>query len=107
MRPIDITHFAHLINIGHIVDADTRDNRLWKRLGPDSESPYGISWRLGEMSGAPITEHSRSARGSRTHVRLYRDAQDPLINCVLTNGGLTSYRPEALITEMGKVILGK
>ncbi len=104
---IDIARFTHLINVGRIVDADTRENRLWKQLAPESESPYGISWRLGEMDGTPTVGHSGSARGSRTHVRLYRDAQDPLIICVLTNGGLTNFRPEALVTEMGKVIRGK
>ena len=104
---IDIARFTHLINVGRIVDADTRENRLWKQLAPESESPYGISWRLGEMDGIPVAEHSGSARGSRTHVRLYRDAQDPLIICVLTNGGITNFRPEALVTEMGKVIRGK
>lgn len=104
---IDIARFTHLINIGRIVDADTRENRLWKQLAPESESPYGISWRLGEMDEVSIAEHSGSARGSRTHVRLYRDAQDPLIICVLTNGGITNYRPSALVTEMGKVIRGE
>lgn len=104
-NPEDIVRFTHLVDRGEVVSSEVRDNRLWSPVAPESESPYGISWRLGNINGVPIVEHSGSALGSRTHVRIYRPEGKRLIICAMTNSFRNGNRPSSLITEIGEVVL--
>jgi CubicO group peptidase (beta-lactamase class C family) len=104
-NPEDIVRFTHLIDSGKLVSPELRDNRLWKLVAPESNSAYGISWKLGTHNGNPIVEHSGSAKGSRTHVRIYRPEGKRLIICAMTNSGRNNNRPSGLINDIGEVVL--
>jgi CubicO group peptidase (beta-lactamase class C family) len=103
--PEDIVRFTHLIDSGKLIAPEVRDNRLWSPVAPNSASPYGVSWRLGNMDGTPIVEHSGSAPGAKTHVRIYRPEGKRLIVCVMTNSFRNGNRPSSLVTEIGEVVL--
>jgi CubicO group peptidase (beta-lactamase class C family) len=104
-NPEDIVWFTHLIDSGKLVSPEVRDNRLWSLVAPESESPYGISWRLGTINGTPVVEHSGSAPGAKTYVRIYRPAGKRLIICAMTNSSRNGNQPASLVTEIGSVVL--
>lgn len=77
----DLARFGWLTLSGRIVDPATRDNLLFRRVS--TASGNGIAWMLGTNGGRRIAEHGGSARGMRSHLRVYRD--DGLVIAVLTN----------------------
>lgn len=79
-NPVDLAKFAWKVLDAEIVSPNVRDNRLWKRMSPSS---YGLGWALGYRDGRRVAEHSGSAIGARSHLRVYRD--DGLVIAIMSN----------------------
>jgi CubicO group peptidase (beta-lactamase class C family) len=96
---VDLALFGWKTLDGQIVDAATRDNRLWTRvLG---SQPNGLAWEVRSVGGRRVAEHGGSWTGARSHIRVYRD--DGLSIAILSNR--RGHDPSALATSIGDEIL--
>ncbi|OJJ14900.1 hypothetical protein BKI52_40815 [marine bacterium AO1-C] len=86
--PADLVRFGWKVLNGTIVNANARDNILWKNVGP---SPNGIAWRLGVVNGRQIAEHSGRTTGTHAHLRVYRN--DGLVIAIMTNRKIDALTP--------------
>lgn len=98
---VDMAWFGWKVLNGEIVNATTRDNRLWNRVNP--AFVYGLAWQLRSIGGRQVAEHGGLWRGARSHLRVYRDNNDQLIIVVLSNYEVHS--PAELVTSIGNAIL--
>lgn len=79
---LDLAKFGWKVLNAEIVDADTRDNRLWTRVNPNRT--HGLGWSVGNsVAGQRIAEWNGSWDGSRTWLRVYRD--DGLVIAIQSN----------------------
>ena len=81
VSPVDLARFAWKTLDGQIVDADTRDNRLWTPVVPGRNT--GLGWQLSTIDGSQVAQHGGSWTGTQTYLRVYRD--DGLVVAVMSN----------------------
>ena len=80
----DLARFGWKVLNGQIVDANTRDNRLWTRADASFWSSQGLAWRLRTKNGGKrVAEHGGSWTGARSFLRAYRD--DGLVIAIMSN----------------------
>jgi CubicO group peptidase (beta-lactamase class C family) len=96
---VDLADFGWKTLDARIVDAATRDNRLWMRVLPNQ--PNGLAWEVRSVGGRRVAEHNGSWSGARSHLRVYRD--DGLVIAVLSNR--RGHDPGVLLTSLGNEIL--
>ncbi len=96
---VDLVRFGYKHLTGEIIDASTRDNRLWKPV--NSYTPNGIAWDVRTRNGRRVAEHGGSFVGALSHLRVYRD--DDLVIVVLSNQ--RGHAPRDLIDAIEKEIL--
>jgi CubicO group peptidase (beta-lactamase class C family) len=105
---LDLARFGWRVLDGRVVDATTRDDRLWTPVDEDCAAPgggvcrNGVAWELRTIGGRDVAEHGGSQAGARSHLRVYRD--DGLVIAILTNEG--GHTPSGLATTIGNAILG-
>lgn len=98
---IDLARFGWKILNGDIVDARTRDCRMWAQVDPDSTN--GVGWDLAtSAAGRRIADHGGDATGMDTYVRVYRD--DGLVIAILANMNVTTSR-ETLANSIEALLL--
>ena len=81
--PIDLARFGWKVRNNEIVSKSARENILWKRV--NSNTRYGIAWRIRRRDGRNVAEHGGSQRGVRTNLAVYRDDDEPLVIAIMTN----------------------
>ncbi len=96
---VDLADFGWKTLNAQIVDATTRDNRLWMRVR--SNQPNGLAWEVRNVGGRRVAEHGGSWSGARSHLRVYRD--DGLVIAILSNR--RGHDPSGLATTLGDEIL--
>jgi CubicO group peptidase (beta-lactamase class C family) len=96
---VDLADFGWKTLDAQIVDAATRDDRLWMRVLPNQ--PNGLAWEVRTLGGRRVAEHNGSWSGARSHLRVYRD--DGLVIAVLSNR--RGHDPGVLITSLASEIL--
>ncbi|MEH0154421.1 serine hydrolase [Limibacter armeniacum] len=82
---VDLAWFGWKTLNGEIVDADTRDNRMWTRMLP--ASPYGLAWAIGTDTfghSHQLVGHEGSWAGARSSLMIYRGS-DQLVIAILSN----------------------
>jgi CubicO group peptidase (beta-lactamase class C family) len=107
---LDLADFGWRVLDGRVVDAATRDGRLWTPVDEDCTLPgggvcrNGVGWELRTVGAGSqrVAEHGGSQAGARSHLRVYRD--DGLVIAILTNEG--GHTPSGLATTIGDAILG-
>ena len=105
---LDLARFGWRVLDGRVVDAATRDGRLWTPVDEDCAAPgggtclNGVGWELRTVGGRRVAEHGGSWLGARSHLRVYRD--DGLVIAILTNE--RGHTPSGLATTIGNAILG-
>ena len=77
----ELARFGWKVLNGEIVDATTRDNRLWQRVNP--AQPNALAWSIRTRSGRRVAEHDDSWTGARSFIRVYRD--DGLVIAIMSN----------------------
>lgn len=98
----DLSRFGAKVLSGEIVDADTRDNRLWERVNTNSSA--GLAWFTGTTGGRRVAFHNGSWNGSRSYLRVYRD--DGLVIAILSNRTDHNVRDvSSLATEIANIVL--
>jgi CubicO group peptidase (beta-lactamase class C family) len=98
---VDLADFGWKTLDAQIVDAATRDGRLWMRVRPNEAN--GLAWEIGDVGGRRVAEHGGSSRGARSHLRVYRD--DGLVIAILSNRRSNAHEPRDLATTIGDVVL--
>lgn len=79
---LDLARFGWKVLNGEIVDADTRDDRLWQRVNPSFT--HGLGWAVGNsVDNRRVADWNGSWAGSRTWLRAYRD--DGLVIAIMSN----------------------
>jgi CubicO group peptidase (beta-lactamase class C family) len=99
INAVDLALFGWKTLNAQIVDAATRDNRLWTRVV--ANQPNGLAWEIGTIGGRRVAEHGGSWSGARSHIRVYRD--DGLSIAILSNR--RGHDPAALATNIGTAVL--
>ena len=106
---VDLAWFGWRVLDGQIVDAETRDDRMWTPVDDSCAAGTGtcmngIAWALGQdrAGGRDIAEHGGAQMGARSHIRVYRD--DGLVVAILTNEN--DHNPRGLATTIGDIVLG-
>jgi CubicO group peptidase (beta-lactamase class C family) len=88
VNSIDLARFGWKVLNGEIIDAATRDARLWSpvRAGCGASTnracQNGLAWRL-RASPERVAEHDGSWPGARSFLRVYRDSR--LVVAVMSN----------------------
>ncbi|MEM7106374.1 MAG: serine hydrolase [Bacteroidota bacterium] len=98
---VDLAWLGERVRNGTIVNAATRDNRLWTRVNPNFAN--GLAWSIGSDAHGNFAEHGGSWTGARSHMRVYRDADDELVITILSNQG--GHSPSNLATSIADELL--
>lgn len=96
---VDLAWFGWRTLNGQIVDATTRDSRLWMQAAPGLT--HGMAWELRTIGTRRVAEHGGSWSGALSHLRVYRD--DELVIAILSNQ--RGHAPSALATLIGDAVL--
>ena len=99
VNAVDLARFGWKTLDAQIVDAATRDNRLWTRVRANQAN--GLAWEIRSVGGKRVAEHGGSWSGARSHLRVYRD--DGLVIAILSNR--RGHDPEDLATTIGNEVL--
>jgi CubicO group peptidase (beta-lactamase class C family) len=109
---VDVAWFGWKVLNGEIVDSATRENRLWSKF--NGTGKYGLSWRVATATSERtrnVAQHTGSALGARSILRVYRDAGDQLAIAILTNqrerdtSSIYYHNPSLLATAIADEIL--
>lgn len=104
---VDLAEFGWRVLDGLVVDATTRDDRLWSTVDATCTGTgtgtceNGLGWELRTVGGRRIAEHGGLQTGARSHVRVYRD--DGLVIAILTNEA--GHSPAGLATTIANTVL--
>jgi CubicO group peptidase (beta-lactamase class C family) len=104
---LDLARFGHLTRLGRIADTTrlwtpivTSATPFWDTTATGTVPTVGLAWVLGTANGSRrIAEHGGSARGARSHLRIYRD--DGIVIAILTNQEETALTSAALNLSAG------
>lgn len=77
----ELTRFGAKLLNGEIINATTRDNRLWSQVNAYSNT--GLAWIRGSQGGKRIVDHSGSWTGANSYIRIYRD--DGVVIAIMSN----------------------
>jgi len=104
---VDLARFGWQVLDARIVDATTRDDRLWASVDDGCTAGFGtcrngIAWFLGQSGGRTVADHGGSQAGARSFLRVYPD--DGLVVAILTNEN--DHDPSVLAGTIANVVLG-
>ena len=98
----ELARFGWKVLDGEIIDATTRDNRLWQRVNPARTN--GLAWYVKTSGGRRVAEHGGSWTGARSFIRVYRD--DGLVIAIMSNRNEHDVDDvDGLATDLANIVL--